>query len=520
MTTINRFLNSSRSIWLVLLLHFTIWMLATLILDIHPDMADHWVWSRFLSFGYYEHPPMIALTMKLATLIGGSNELTLEVGSVLFSVLILLLCYRVGSVFFERRTALIFVLILESTPYFSAGSVFWHIDQPYMACWLAGLYIVGRYIDDNNPNWLFGLGLILGLGGLSKYNMVLFPVGLAIWCIRDTEGRKLFVNWKTYVAASIALLIVFPNIYWNYRHEWITFNFIFKKGLTGAVFGADFLQFVVSQTLLFSLVSSVYFWWNLIRGKIGLSSLAISTSTGTRKRSFILVFGLFPFLFFAVSTFFGSHSDPHWVNVSYFCFFLLLSRLVSQKLLAGDVGKQIKIFTSAYILNFLLIGFILVQIAFRVLPLPLSETTSLKKLVGWRDTADRIEEVFQKHGLSLPEYVISREYQLASGLAFYMRNKPMPHSIEKPERNLWSPVPLVGEKGAFLVCPPKECRRTVDKTKTRFPNPIVRLGNVLTTISGKKIREYDIYLLSPFNALKPKPPKIEKNDGYIPQSNK
>ncbi|MFH2131312.1 MAG: glycosyltransferase family 39 protein, partial [bacterium] len=143
MSAIDRFLNSSRSLWIFLGIHFVIWMGVALLLDVHPDMADHWVWSRFLQWGYYEHPPLIALNMRLWTMVVGSSVLALKVGSVLFSTVILLVCYRVGVLFFDHRVALIFLLILETTPYFTMGSVFWHIDQPYMLCWMGCLYAVG-----------------------------------------------------------------------------------------------------------------------------------------------------------------------------------------------------------------------------------------------------------------------------------------------------------------------------------------------------------------------------------------
>ena len=52
----------------------------------HPDMLDHWVWSRYLSFSYYEHPPMIAWLIRGITLIGGNTETALEIGSQLVSL--------------------------------------------------------------------------------------------------------------------------------------------------------------------------------------------------------------------------------------------------------------------------------------------------------------------------------------------------------------------------------------------------------------------------------------------------
>ena len=49
-----KIIHSKYSIYFLLILHFVIWIFVSFHLDIHPDMSDHWVWSRFLDFGYYD----------------------------------------------------------------------------------------------------------------------------------------------------------------------------------------------------------------------------------------------------------------------------------------------------------------------------------------------------------------------------------------------------------------------------------------------------------------------------------
>ena len=61
-------------------------------------MLDHWVWSRFLSLSYYEHPPMIAWLIRGITVLGGQSEEVLEIGSQLVTLSILALIY-VGTFF-------------------------------------------------------------------------------------------------------------------------------------------------------------------------------------------------------------------------------------------------------------------------------------------------------------------------------------------------------------------------------------------------------------------------------------
>lgn len=493
MRSIDKFLNSGKSIQIVLFVHFLIWIVIFQFIDIHPDMADHWVWSRFLAFGYYEHPPMVALTMRLATLIGGSNIITLKLGSVLFSVLILWTAYKTAELYFDKKAALIFVLILESTLYFTVGSTFWHIDQPYMICWLLGLYIVGRYIKSGNINWIFMFGIVAGLGALSKYIMILFPVCLLIWTVINSDARKLLLSWQTYVSAIIALSIAFPNIYWNYQNDWTTFIFVLEKGLTGSKYGEDFIQFFFAQFLMFSVVYAIYFWWCLLKKRITPDSLFKGEKAGKQGVQFLIITALTPMIFFTITSFKGSLTDPHWVNITYFSAFMLLGKFISIQLSEGNHKTQFRLFVSSYLINILFITIVFTNIQFRYLPSSPAESLTLKKLVGWNQTVIKIEQAFQNKQLELPAYVISREYQTASVLSLYAPQHPIPHSIEKATRNVWSPVNEVIEKGAFLVCRPRECNKLLPKAEQRFDRKFDYLDHIQVHRFGNKIKDLKIY---------------------------
>ncbi len=481
--------------WIVLGIHFGVWMAVSLLLDVHPDMADHWVWSRFLQWGYYEHPPMVALVMRIWTMIAGSSALSLKIGSVLFSVAILLTAYRVGVLFFNRRVALILVLILETTPYYSMGSVFWHIDQPYMLCWLGCMYAIGRYIKSRNVNWFFLFGVIAGIGAQSKYTIVLMPVCLLVWCLVNRDARKLLLDWRVYLAALIALAIIGPNLYWNSQNDWRTFSFVFAKGLTGSNFGENFIQFFFSQFLLFSAVYSIYFWSVVVRRKMGASNLSIEDHTEKTAHAFLLITGTLPVLIFTVTSFMGSLTDPHWVNTAYFSAFLLLARQIELNIKDGLIRKQVGIFSTAVLLNSILIIFTLSHVLFRVSPVSEPGVISLKKMVGWPETARKIEELVESHLGEMPPFIISREYQTASGLALYLKNQPMPHSIEKQVRNVWSPETELDARGAVMVCPPHECEEVLRKSRGRFQSPFKMLGTIEAERYGVVFRRLNVYLL-------------------------
>ena len=67
----------------------------------------------------------------------------------------------------------------------------------------------------------------------------------------------------------------------------------------------------------------------------------------------------------------------------------------------------------------------------------------LTRILKWDRTGKQIQNLLEQNGFAHVSYVVSREYQLSSALSFYLPDRPWPHSIEKPERNLWSPIEKV-----------------------------------------------------------------------------
>ncbi|HEY9195586.1 MAG TPA: hypothetical protein VIM77_04950, partial [Mucilaginibacter sp.] len=53
-------------------------------LELHADEAYYWLYSRFLDWGYYDHPPMVALFIKAGTSIM-HNELGLRMLTIICS---------------------------------------------------------------------------------------------------------------------------------------------------------------------------------------------------------------------------------------------------------------------------------------------------------------------------------------------------------------------------------------------------------------------------------------------------
>lgn len=485
---INKLINSENFIKWLLLFHFSLWMIVSLILDIHPDMADHWVWSRRLDWGYNEHPPMVAWIMRLiTTLLPFGPVLALKIGSVLVSTLILWLAYQVGCSFFDKKTAALYLLILEATPYFSMGSVFWHIDQFYMVFWLLGLLSFAKYLKTKNSNYILLFGVFAGLGALSKYTMIVFYFGLFFWCLFDKRFRALLWHWKTYLAGIISFLLFSPTFIWNAVNDWTSFRFQLTKGIGGSdQFLGVLPTLTIGHLFVYSIIFTLFFWFLLLSKK--LISKPVS-----EKQAFLLALGLVPFIFYSYSSSRGTTAEAHWLNTCYLSLYLLLADYLARKLKAAKRSKFHLGFILAYLTNYLVLSLILLQVFFQIIPHP-NIVFGASRIVAWGVSANQIDQLLKENNNYQPEYIISREYQLSGSLSLYMATHPLSHSIEKPERNKWSPDNAVKSSRYILVCVPKDCEKAKNKVEKKFGAKMKLLDEQETHLNGNLVRKLSVYV--------------------------
>jgi len=491
--SINGFWGTQKSVGLLLLLHGAIWLFVSAMFDIHPDMADHWVWSRYLTWGYFEHPPFVALTMAFATFIGDPIW-GLKIGSVLFSMVILWAAFEVAKSMVGRKGAWWFLVFLESTPYFTLGSTFWHIDQPYMLFWLAGLGILARLVRTEDPRWMLAFGVVLGLGAESKYIMALLPLGFALFMAFNRRWLFLLKSPYTWAGALICFALLGPNLYWNATHQWVTFSYNFKKGLTGGDPLRHFSLFTLGHLLLFSLILAPAVWLRLFRVLPGWMK---HRDCGTLNEgwpqgmfSMVLCTAIVPVAFFTAASFKGRGADPHWLNVGYFGLLLILAQDWSRRL------KNSKLLVIALGFNYILVGSAVTVLFFNPFGYEYTDTRAAKTL-GWAQSSQEVLQILDQAQIEAPQYVISREYHLSGAFSLYLPNHPWPHSLEKPIRNQWSPVKDILKQGAIVVCPPKECSALFEAVKLRFHQEPKYLGLVNTEVNGFAIRRLSLFYLQP-----------------------
>jgi dolichol-phosphate mannosyltransferase len=216
--------------------------------ELLPEEAYYWNYSRHLDFGYLDHPPLLAWLIRLGTAIFGQNEFGVRVGALGCGAIASLLIYRLSFNVFGERAALAALFLASVLPFFFMSGMLTTPDAPLTAAWAATLYFLERALIANQSRAWWGVGIGLGLGMVSKYTIALLVPVTIVYMLWDAEARHWWRRYQPYAAAVLALALFSPVLIWNAQHEWISFAFQTSRRL------ADRPQFALHKLLAAALV--------------------------------------------------------------------------------------------------------------------------------------------------------------------------------------------------------------------------------------------------------------------------
>lgn len=217
---------------LLVLAGLTAWRVAAvwhLDLELYADEAQYWSWSLAPDWGYYSKPPMVAWLIALTTRLFGDAELGVRAATFIIwpltSITLYLLTRRLfaGEPWAERA-AFWSAVAFACLPMTFLGGVLITTDGPLLLFWTLTLYfLAGAFALDRWRDWLL-VGAAAGLGLMSKYSMVFLAPAFLVYLLLTPRHRHLLLSVKPYAAAGLALAIFSPNLLWNARHDFVSFQ--------------------------------------------------------------------------------------------------------------------------------------------------------------------------------------------------------------------------------------------------------------------------------------------------------
>lgn len=200
------------------LLFYSGWALLSIIqaanTELFDDEAYYWVYSRFIDWGYFDHPPMIAALVKAGYAIF-QNEL---------GVRLFVLILNTATIFFVHQLTYkkddrLFYAIAGSIAVAQIGGMIAVPDTPLLFFVVLFYWLYQRFLQYNNITSAILLGICMACMLYSKYHGVLV-IGLVL-----LSNLKLFANKYTYVSLLVCLVLFAPHIYWQYQHNFPSVQF-------------------------------------------------------------------------------------------------------------------------------------------------------------------------------------------------------------------------------------------------------------------------------------------------------
>jgi 4-amino-4-deoxy-L-arabinose transferase-like glycosyltransferase len=369
------------------------------------EEAYYWNYAQHLDFSYLDHPPMVALLIKLFTLVFGTHEFSVRLPSLFCWLITVFFSYKLSELM-HKGSGRFALMLLAILPYFFAQSIVITPDAPLIACWSASLYCLYRGLVLNEPPYWYASGIWLGCGMLSKYTICLLGLATLCYLVLIPKARQWFLQKEPYLCALTVILLFTPVIYWNATHEWA--SFIFQSHRRFASTTPIDLPHVLVLTLLFITPMGVWGLKDLL--KKNRDSIT-ATSDATKK--FIQIFTLVPLSFFALYSL-NHEINFNWIGPLFLALIPWLAALMTHHKKTRTIW-----FATAGLLLFAYTTTIMI-VSFNK-----SELIQQKlfiKLIAWDGLIKQLNNAAQQVEAtthSAPIFVPLDNYPISSELAFY-----------------------------------------------------------------------------------------------------
>lgn len=225
------------------LLFYTTWLFVHLIqaynTELFDDEAYYWAYSRFPAWGYFDHPPMIAILIKTGYAIF-HNELGVRLLTIILSTASLLIIESL----IESKNAFLYYAICGSLALAQVGGMLAVPDAPLMFFIALFFYLYKRFTANMTAANTLLIGMVIALMFYTKYHAALIVLFTVL------SNGKLFRHWQTYAAGLFALLLFAPHLYWQHNNGYPSIQFhLFERN--SAEYSPWYtMEFIVGQVLL------------------------------------------------------------------------------------------------------------------------------------------------------------------------------------------------------------------------------------------------------------------------------
>lgn len=182
------------------------------------NMGEH------LSAGYATVPPVTGFLAFLTNKIFGFSVFGIRLFPAIMGAVSV---YLIAAIVKELGGGITALTIAASSYLVAPGFLIFNtLFTPNAAeelIWLLATWKIFSMVKSGNPRMWIPISIILSIGFLNKYSVLFLIAGFTL-SLLSTGNRKLFVTKYFFTSVIIGLLIISPNLIWQYNHNWPVIN--------------------------------------------------------------------------------------------------------------------------------------------------------------------------------------------------------------------------------------------------------------------------------------------------------
>ena len=387
------------------IIFYTAWIAISVVqaifTELFHDEAYYWMYSNNLAWGYFDHPPAIALFIKI-----GYSIFNNELGVRLFVILL-----NTGTIYLiqqiiQPKNLWLYYAIIASVVLIHYGGVLAVPDIPLLFFTASFLFLYKTY--EKKPDWrlMVLLGINAGFLLLSKYHGILV-IGFTL-----LSNLKLLKKPSTWLGILLAFLIFSPHILWQYNHDFATIKYhLFSREISPFDY-TYVLEFIFTQPLIYGPIIGFVLLFFAFKIK--------PENDFERALKFIFI-GVF--VLFFISTFKGK-VEAHWTDITFVSIIYFGYKGISQS------PKLRKFVYTTLPVSLFLIFAVRIFLMVDFIPQKWHVKTEFH---GWDKWAEEIKEIAGERPV-----VFANSYQNAAKYEFYSGITSISLNDEKGRKNQYT----------------------------------------------------------------------------------
>ncbi len=195
---------------------------------LNNDEAYYWMYSKYLAWGYFDHPPMIALMIRIGYFFF-HNELGVRLIVVLSQLLTLYVIWLLTDKDKreKKENILLFFMLVAILPVYNMYGFIATPDAPLLLFSAIFLLVYKRFLADETWQNVLFLGFSIAALLYSKYHSGLLIILIIL------SNPRLLKSIKFYSAALLALILFFPHLFWQYSNGFPSFKYHLVERVSG-----------------------------------------------------------------------------------------------------------------------------------------------------------------------------------------------------------------------------------------------------------------------------------------------